>query len=114
MTKLEYKKYLKTEHWLELKKRMWSSNVPKVCFACGIGNCKLAIHHRTYTRIGREKISDLVFICDGCHKKIHEYKKKFPRKDLIKITRMISRRIRKREPRVSQSSYQDIYFLILV
>lgn len=33
------------------------------------------IHHRTYSRIGNEKDTDLILYCDKCHKIIHKEKK---------------------------------------
>jgi len=31
----------------------------------------LRVHHRTYDRLGRETISDLITLCSNCHSKFH-------------------------------------------
>gem|GEM_PF-4331542 len=35
-------------------------------------NAILNLHHKTYERIGNEKIRDLVCLCQQCHHKLHE------------------------------------------
>lgn len=31
------------------------------------------IHHKTYKRIGKEKLNDLIEVCGACHSAIHEH-----------------------------------------
>ena len=29
------------------------------------------LHHKTYKRLGREKLSDLILLCEECHAELH-------------------------------------------
>jgi rRNA maturation protein Nop10 len=40
------------------------------CHDCGAGG-RLEVHHKTYVRIFRERLSDLVALCPRCHKRRH-------------------------------------------
>ncbi len=37
----------------------------------GCGNRATQVHHRTYDRIGAEKLEDLLAVCSTCHRTIH-------------------------------------------
>jgi 5-methylcytosine-specific restriction endonuclease McrA len=41
------------------------------CQACGNRKPPLHVHHKTYERFGKELLTDLVGLCDTCHKKVH-------------------------------------------
>lgn len=68
-TKDSYKDYLKSEYWqktrLEALKRAGYR-----CQLCA-SDKGLQVHHNNYSRLGCELPSDLVVLCDGCHKKHH-------------------------------------------
>lgn len=71
---MDYKDFLSTLYW----KAISSEKKRKVGFRCQLcGNKnKLEVHHRTYTRHGKEHIcavmnTDLIVLCDKCHKKFH-------------------------------------------
>lgn len=67
-----YDEYLASDHWRDLKTRFYRSKLfTGACFACG-GGGPFAIHHRTYKRLGREWLMDLVAVCGGCHLEAHE------------------------------------------
>lgn len=47
----------------------------------GCGKCEYcqrrparALHHRTYEREGRERLEDVMMVCDSCHDLIHGHK----------------------------------------
>ena len=40
------------------------------CDICG-SKKSLQIHHKTYKRLGRERMSDLACLCSKCHKRVH-------------------------------------------
>lgn len=67
-----YREYLASPHWAE-KRQRFSDRTPKHCKACGATGCRLSVHHRTYKRLGREKLADLAFLCDDCHGKVHRF-----------------------------------------
>lgn len=65
----DYIKYLKSNHWKARKKQFWE-NHKKICFCCN--RVAEQIHHCDYSRLGREKDSDLVPLCRSCHEYITE------------------------------------------
>lgn len=66
-----YNLYLKSFHWKitrwRKKFQMWLLKGSVFCEKCK-RNKFLAIHHITYKRIGRERLSDLQVICFYCHR----------------------------------------------
>ena|SRR3990167_460676 len=74
MTKTEYHQYLKSVDWMLKKHELISvylkNDWPIDCFSCH-GTQGLQVHHLSYEDIGNESVSDLVFACDECHKRLH-------------------------------------------
>lgn len=66
---MDYKEYLKTPHWLKLKKQI-RKRAKNKCEKCG-SNKELHTHHLTYERRGHELLSDLICVCKKCHEEIH-------------------------------------------
>lgn len=69
---MKYKEYLKSEHWINLKKetltrRGWCQN-------CGT-NKKLLLHHKNYKCLFNEKAEDIIILCIKCHHIKHKKKK---------------------------------------
>lgn len=66
--------YLTSWHWKftrwakKLQVRIFTGKVQ--CEKCR-STKRLQVHHETYERIGRERLSDLTLLCDSCHKKEH-------------------------------------------
>lgn len=77
-----YIDYLKSDHWIDLRFRFYSDSkrVKKmrkkyggiVCEFC-FSPDKINLHHKTYKRIGAERLDDLVILCENCHHDIHKY-----------------------------------------
>lgn len=65
-----YREYLKTEHWRDVKRRYKASKLPQRCFICNSYK-NINIHHKTYKRVGREYLRDLLPLCSECHKLVH-------------------------------------------
>lgn len=66
---IDYAAYLLSEIWKEKRERVlifWDHK----CALCYSGT-KLQVHHRTYERLGREKITDLLPLCENCHQYFH-------------------------------------------
>jgi len=60
-----YQEYLLGEHWREFRLAVlkgWSHR----CCIC-YSDKALEVHHRTYERLGHEKLSDCVCLCSECH-----------------------------------------------
>ena len=65
-----YAWYIGSPHWTATKDRYRHSGRPWRCYVCG-GDGALALHHRTYERMGAEELDDLVPVHAGCHARIH-------------------------------------------
>lgn len=65
-----YDQYLCSPHWQVFKQEFWNQT-HRICFSCKSTHQPLSIHHLTYKRLGKEKISDVVPLCTSCHEKIH-------------------------------------------
>lgn len=67
---LPYSDYLQTSHWKILRFRALKS----AGFRCSLCNSDglLDVHHRTYERLGNEKLKDLVALCRTCHSRFHD------------------------------------------
>ena len=70
-TVYSYNEYLKTEHWRLLKKKYWLSGLSKFCQRCGKNDNPYDFHHRTYKRIGKEYLMDIIPLCRECHYRSH-------------------------------------------
>jgi hypothetical protein len=64
-----YKLYLRSPEWAEVKRRYRSSKLPQTCVVCG--SKKVDLHHKTYERLGKERLTDLVPLCRSHHKWLH-------------------------------------------
>ena len=69
MNKKAYKRYRKSRRW-QAKRRTILKRAGYKCRKCGRRHAT-QVHHETYRRIGRERLSDLTAVCGGCHKRIH-------------------------------------------
>jgi 5-methylcytosine-specific restriction endonuclease McrA len=75
-----YEKYLAGPHWQALRKRKLEQQKSELGHNC-CEECReqpevtretaLHVHHRTYERLGEERLEDLSIICRPCHDKEH-------------------------------------------
>jgi hypothetical protein len=93
MNKDEYRRYLRSAHWRDVKKRYRASKFPQSCFC---GETRVDLHHRTYKRLGRERLSDLVPLCRKHHDEVHQ---RPAGSNLWKETKRVTRRGKKRRQR---------------
>ena len=68
----DYEAYLQTRHWRALRQKI-IQRYGGECQRCHdiVGEAG-HVHHKTYKRLGREKIDDLTLYCNKCHKTIHK------------------------------------------
>ena len=67
-----YQVYLQSDHWKDIKKRFYKSKLnKKKCYVCE-KRFGLQLHHRTYKRLGKEYLHDLIQLCGVCHLKAHK------------------------------------------
>ena len=65
-----YRTYLLSDSWRATRERYRASKLPQGCWVCRVPNVDL--HHRTYARLGNEKVIDLVPLCREHHDQLHE------------------------------------------
>ena len=66
---IDYREYLVSDDWI-VQKQIIMEMKNNCCEKCGSQN-KLQLHHKTYERLGFEKLSDLILLCAKCHKQEH-------------------------------------------
>tara|TARA_R110000824_G_scaffold218435_1_gene405032 strand:+ start:6611 stop:7129 length:519 start_codon:yes stop_codon:yes gene_type:complete len=77
---IPFRQYKQSNHWKLLVNQYNKSNLVKKCFICKEGENITSHIHRTFYRIGKEKLTDIVPICFNCKdKKLKHSKKKTER-----------------------------------
>lgn len=66
--KKSYSRYRKTKRW-QGKRCPIMKRAGYKCQKCK-KRPATQVHHKTYKRIGRERLSDLSAVCGGCHNRI--------------------------------------------
>jgi 5-methylcytosine-specific restriction endonuclease McrA len=104
MTKNEYQKYLKSSHWRDVKRRFRRSKLYRdTCYICGKKGC-LHLHHKSYKRLGSERLTDLVQLCSTCHREVHDILKE--RASMKTNLWNIARKLRKRNYKFRKRNYK--------
>ena len=67
---LTYQQYLQSGHWITLRARFYAKNA-RVCWVCRATD-GIELHHKTYIRLGAERLTDLIPLCRTHHSKFHE------------------------------------------
>jgi len=75
VTGIPYADYIWSAEWAEVKRRYRASKLPQKCVVCGSSHVDL--HHRSYRRLGAERLNDLVPLCREHHMIVHEKEKTF-------------------------------------
>lgn len=66
---MNYSEYLESEVWQ--RTRRWAlDKAGDKCQLCK-SDIKLNVHHNDYSRLGKEEPSDIIVLCEHCHKKFH-------------------------------------------
>lgn len=65
----KYEDYLKSPHWQKTKK-FFKFISKKRCYVCGTKK-SLVLHHKHYKTVGYEDGSELVWLCQPHHRKLH-------------------------------------------
>ncbi len=66
-----YTEYLQSDEW-QLKRLQKAKEQHYTCENCGkVVRYGFHIHHKTYKNLGNEPLSDLMFLCESCHKELH-------------------------------------------
>lgn len=93
-----YKTYIKSSYWKEVKSRLLKNKNNRKCKICNKHE-NLEVHHKSYRRLGFEKLLHLIVLCSECHKKLHSfYNERIEsgiKKNLFRTTNMFVKRGRK-------------------
>jgi 5-methylcytosine-specific restriction endonuclease McrA len=66
---MPYHDYLKTPEWY--RRRAVTLKIAEFkCMLC-FSPDELTVHHRTYERLGQERMTDLLVLCRECHELFH-------------------------------------------
>lgn len=66
----QYRSYLKSQKWQSQKDKLFTSRRKYQCEVCRSLE-HLHVHHKSYKRVGAEKLSDLCYLCAACHQFLH-------------------------------------------
>jgi 5-methylcytosine-specific restriction endonuclease McrA len=67
---VDYNEYMKSPAW-DKKRRARLKKDNYTCQDCDAKDKPLDVHHITYERLGRERMSDLISVCRNCHEERH-------------------------------------------
>lgn len=69
---IDYIRYLRSNTWKQMR-RTYLFKCNNICACCKKyhKDNELHLHHHTYERFKKERESDLVIVCESCHKNIH-------------------------------------------
>jgi hypothetical protein len=78
----DYDEYLHSSHWKDLRDRYRAAWPGCACVGCN--HPRFTLHHVRYDRLGDEHLSDLLPLCEKCHRVLHKAHKanKIPVRDL--------------------------------
>jgi hypothetical protein len=67
--KKRYLKYLDSKEWatIKIEMKLYKGNKCEICNS----SKNLHVHHKNYKNLFKEEYSDLMLVCEVCHKKIH-------------------------------------------
>lgn len=94
MDKTFYNSYIKGPRWAA-KREAYFNAFGKYCRACLTTYGPIQLHHMTYDRLGRERMSDLIALCTKCHREVESLYRKTGRGDRMAITLAFVRARRK-------------------
>lgn len=69
---IDYSAYIASPLWRKRRTRFFASR-ERACEICEADQGPMIVHHLFYDRLGREWDSDLVMLCDGCHRLAHKW-----------------------------------------
>lgn len=89
-----YEAYIKSPAWKRKREEAFRK-YGKRCAGCGSIDL-LHVHHKSYARFTRERLTDLVIVCEGCHSVIHDFHEhRNPKKlDLWRVTELVIAQLR--------------------
>jgi hypothetical protein len=74
----DYGEYIESDLWKRRRAAFYATHA-RACFVCSSRRF-VVLHHVTYHRVGEELDTDLVPLCENCHKVAHRCPETFGRK----------------------------------
>lgn len=71
MNKVDYRNYLQSNHWKDFRTLVRIKCACNECQICG-STYRLDIHHLNYEHLWKERLSDVIVLCNKCHTKYHD------------------------------------------
>jgi hypothetical protein len=68
--RLDYAKYLRSDHWRAMREAKRAACPRVTCESCGSSD-RLDLHHLVYRNLTDVTIADLRWVCRVCHDRIH-------------------------------------------
>lgn len=104
-----YQHYLQSNHWRRMRRHYYKEHEKK-CELCKAKK-NIHLHHRTYKRIGNEKMSDFHALCSECHSMVHKLAnnpvdKKYNLENCVFTL--------KRERKIKRITYGTFFVVVLV
>lgn len=103
---LQYDAYIRSAAWRAKRRAFFASALPsaRCCYVCSAPRRPgFHVHHRTYTRFGMERLTDLVGLCPSCHEELHDFHRSSSH-DLWRATRLARKRYLRGPSAPSRSS----------
>jgi hypothetical protein len=109
---LIYDAYIQSKAWQQTRQRYLDSGQPIDCRVCGKAWFSgMHFHHMTYERLGDERLSDIVPVCENCHTMIHRLQREFPYLGSFSIVQLAATRIQERKLRNKYTHVRSYQFL---
>lgn len=89
----KYRRHLESPEWAEKRRQVRERSGGR----CEISGCKRKArhcHHLTYARLGRERLEDLIDLCDLHHQQEHPHRKLYTH-PVRRVLRQMQKRRRK-------------------
>lgn len=93
--RVDYHAYMHSAAW-KRKRQAVHERSGRTCERCGASGRRLEVHHKTYARLGHERMSDLIDLCEDCHDYVHGRKDYDPRlqsRPYLSLLRALLRRL---------------------
>lgn len=78
---LTYRSFISSPSWRQSRAKLKELKAARYrCRLCNAGKAaQLEVHHRTYARLGHERVSDLTALCRECHRLVtnHQRRKRY-------------------------------------
>lgn len=85
MVSRNYIEYMRSPRW-QKKRQTVFNYYGKRCYACRTTKGHIHVHHLDYSRLGNERLQDLMPLCADCHKTVTTIYRRNRRRGLRRVT----------------------------